>query len=51
MNTAHFSEMNYTAFLRAFVKLGNMIISVGMSVCPHRTTWLPLGGFFIEFYS
>jgi hypothetical protein len=49
MYTAQFSEMNYTAFLSAFVKLGNTILSVGMSVCPHRTTWLPLDRFPLNF--
>jgi len=48
-NTAEFSELNYTAFLSAFVKLRNATISVGMSVCPRRTTWLPLGGFSLHF--
>jgi hypothetical protein len=49
MNTAQSPEMNYTAFLSAFVKLGNTIISVGMSVSPQRTNWLLLDGFSLNF--
>jgi hypothetical protein len=49
MNTAQSSEMNYTAFLSAFVKLENTIISVGMSVSPHRTPWLLLDELSLNF--
>jgi len=37
------------SILSAFVKFGNTIISIGMSACPHRTTWLPLDGFSLNF--
>jgi hypothetical protein len=37
--------LNYTAFLSDFFKLRNETVSVGMSVCSHEATRLPLGGF------